>query len=173
MGKNTNNVDVGFYCSSMKTVNNNDGGWKPCQMRTTTLANLYNNIIPSNWRRVIKSCTKYTDNTGTTNNNASYVTATQENCFLLAEFEIFGYRGMANSAEQNYQQQYAYYANGNSRIRYRHDSPTSLYAAMRLRSTSKNDSRDFCTIDCTSGTGTSVGRGADEKHCFVPVFCIG
>lgn len=36
----------------------------------------------------------------------------------MAEFEVFGKRTFANSAEQNYQQQYAYFKAGNSKIAY-------------------------------------------------------
>ena len=69
----------------------------------------------------MKSTTKYTDNTGGGSDNASYVTATTDYLFLLAEFEVFGQRYGANSAEQNYQKQYDYYKNGNSRVRYKHN----------------------------------------------------
>ena len=68
----------------------------------------------------MKSTTKYTDNTGGGSDNASYVTATTDYLFLLAEFEVFGARSGANSAEQNYQKQYDYYKAGNSRVAYNH-----------------------------------------------------
>ena len=53
------------------------------------------------------------------------MTSTQDYLFLLAEFEVFGTRNWANSYEQNYQVQYAYYQAGNSRIAYRHTSTAS------------------------------------------------
>lgn len=56
----------------------------------------------------IKNCTKYSDNSGGGSDNASYVTATTQKIFLLAEFEVHGTRYYANSAERNYQKQYDY-----------------------------------------------------------------
>ena len=73
----------------------------------------------------MKSTTKYTDNTGGGSDNASYVTATTDYLFLLAEFEVFGTRYGANSAEQNYQKQYDYYKAGNSRVAYNHTAVTT------------------------------------------------
>ena len=75
--------------------------------------------LPSDLRAVMKPMTIYTDNTGGGSNTASYVTASVDYLPLLAEFEIFGTRSYANSAEQNYQQQYQYYKNGNSKVKYR------------------------------------------------------
>ena len=45
--------------------------------------------------------TKYTDNTANGGGNVqTYVTATTDYLFLLAEFEVFGTRSYANSYEQ-------------------------------------------------------------------------
>ena len=138
-------------------------------MRTITMANLYNTIIPSNWRAVIKPCTKYTDNVGGDTEKASNVTATSDNCFLLAEYEVFGSRTYANSAEQNYQKQYAYYANGNSKVRYRHDSPTtSIY--WWERSVGRSSTTGFCDV---YDSGAADWSGAFTGRCFSPSFCIG
>ena len=169
MGKNTNNVDVAFYYSKMNTENTNSGGWKSCKMRTITMANLYNTIIPSNWRAVIKPCTKYTDNTGGGSDNASYVTATSDNCFLLAEYEVFGSRTYANSAEQNYQKQYAYYANGNSKVRYRHDSPTTNYHWW-CRSVWCSVGDHFVLVSRSGDRGITY---AYQSDLISPAFCIG
>jgi hypothetical protein len=169
MGKNTDGVDVAFYCSKMNTEGTNSGGWKSCKMRTITMANLYNTIIPSNWRAVIKPCTKYTDNTGGSSDNASYVTATSDNCFLLAEYEVFGSRTYAISPEQNYQKQYAYYANGNSKVRYRHDLPT-IDSYWWERSVCSDLSTSFCRV---TGSGGADYLSAYGSGCFSPAFCIG
>ena len=67
--------------------------------------------------------TKYTDNTANGGGNVqTYVTATTDYLFLLAEFEVFGTRSYANSYEQNYQAQYDYYKAGNSRVAYNHSA---------------------------------------------------
>ena len=67
--------------------------------------------------------TKYTDNTANGGGNVqTYVTATTDYLFLLAEFEVFGTRSYANSYEQNYQAQYDYYKAGNSKVAYNHSA---------------------------------------------------
>ena len=119
----------------MNTSNTNNGGWASSYMRNTVLgnggtpssptANSLMAALPSALRAVMKAVTKYTDNTGGGSNNQSNVTSTQDYLFLLAEFEVFGTRNWANSYEQNYQVQYAYYQAGNSRIAYRHTSTAS------------------------------------------------
>ena len=120
----------------MNTSNTNQGGWASSYMRNTVLgnsgtpssptANSLMTALPSALRAVMKAVTKYTDNVGNdTGNVQSNVTSTQDYLFLLAEFEVFGTRNWANSYEQNYQVQYAYYQAGNSRIAYRHTSTAS------------------------------------------------
>ena len=145
--------------------NTNSGGWKGCDMRydilgstdtdngeptttcaTTPVENTFMAAFPADLRAVMRPATKYTDNTGGGNNNASYVTATQDYMPLLAEFEVQGDRSYANSAEQNYQAQYAYYANGNSKRKYRQTS-TGSAAYWWCRSPHAGDSYDFCTVD--------------------------
>ena len=116
----------------MNKSNTNSGGWNGSHMRKSVLGNSgtpTNPVggslmaaLPSDLRAVMKSTTKYTDNTGGGSNNASYVTATTDYLFLLAEFEVFGTRYGANSAEQNYQLQYDYYKAGNSRVAYNHSA---------------------------------------------------
>ena len=126
---NNSGSSVGFR---MNTSNTNSGGWNGSYMRKTLLGNtgtptnpISNSMmaaLPSDLRAVMQSVTKYTDNTGGGSDNASYVTATKDYLFLLAEFEAFGTRYGANSAEQNYQLQYDYYKAGNSRVAYNHSA---------------------------------------------------
>ena len=106
---------------NMNNNNSTTGGWASCNMRNNTLP-LVKAAMPSDLQSVLKTTTIYTDNTGGSSTSASYVTATQDELYLLAEFEIFGARSYANTAEQTKQQQYAYYVAGNSKIKYRHDS---------------------------------------------------
>lgn len=79
--------------------------------------------LPADLRAVMKPITKYSDNVGGgTGNVTGNVTATVDYLPLLSEYEIHGARSYANSYEQNYQAQYTYYANGNSRIKYQHSA---------------------------------------------------
>ena len=144
--------------------NTNSGGWKGCDLRYDVLGSTNSNnndagtttatspvsgtlmaALPSDLRAVMKPMTIYTDNTGGGSNTASYVTASVDYLPLLAEFEIFGTRSYANSAEQNYQQQYQYYKNGNSKVKYRHSS-TSSTALWWERSPNYNASYYFCRV---------------------------
>ena len=95
--------------------------------------------------------TKYTDNTANGGGNVqTYVTATTDYLFLLAEFEVFGTRSYANSYEQNYQAQYDYYKAGNSRVAYNH-SAVSTAVWWWLRSPLYNYDAHFQYVD-TDGT---------------------
>ena len=90
---------------------------------TNPVANTIMAALPFELRAVMKPMSVYTDNVcGGTGDIETNVAASVDYLPLLAEFEIFGTREYANSAEQNYQVQYAYYINGNSKRKYRHSS---------------------------------------------------
>ncbi|MFQ9474039.1 MAG: DUF6273 domain-containing protein [Oscillospiraceae bacterium] len=160
----------------MNTSRTNTGGWNSSNMRRNILgntgtpssppANTLLAALPADLRAVMKSVTKYSDNTGGGSNTASYVTATTDWLFLLAEFEYHGSRSYANSAEQNYQQQYAYYQAGNSKVHYRHDNTgTAVYAW--CRSVDASYSGNFCRV-YTDGTATD--HHADGSWAVAPGF---
>ena len=164
---------TGYF--SMNSSRTNSGGWASSQMRTnicgTSLSSYSGTIIaviPAALRAVLKSVTKYTDNTGGGSTAASAVTATTDYFFLLSEYEVFGSISYANSNESNKQAQYAYYSAGNSKIKYKHDGTTTA-ALWWLRSPSAGNSSSFVRVD-TDGTvdyyyaHTSLG--------FAPGFCV-
>lgn len=163
----------------MNTSNTNQGGWASSYMRNTVLgnsgtpssptANSLMAALPSALRAVMKAVTKYTDNVGNdTGNVQSNVTSTQDYLFLLAEFEVFGTRNWANSYEQNYQVQYAYYQAGNSRIAYRHTSTASAVWWF-LRSPRYNNNRYFLVV-FTGGSYSHIG--ADYSGGVRPGFVV-
>ena len=139
---------------NMNNSNTNSGGWKNSRMRSTTLP-LVKSALPSDLQAVLKTTTIYSDNTGGGSDVASYVTATQDELYLLAEFEIFGAHTRANTAERNHQQQYAYYVAGNSKIKYRHDS-TATAVIWWERSVYANNATYFCSVN-TYGTASLNG----------------
>ena len=149
------NYQSGNGYFNMNPNNSNSGGWASCHMRTTILgsdasptsprANTLLAALPADLRAVMKPITKYSDNTGGGNNTASYVTSTTDYLPLLAEFEIHGARTYANSAEQNYQQQYAYYQAGNSKVHYKHNA-TGTAALAWCRSVSAAYTNIFCLV---------------------------
>ena len=104
----------------------------------------------------MKPITKYSDNTGGGSNTASYVTSTTDYLPLLAEFEYHGARTYANSAEQNYQQQYAYYQAGNSKVHYKHNA-TGTAADAWCRSVHAGDTSLFCLVS-TGGSARTPTR---------------
>lgn len=148
-----NSYSNGNFC--MNTSNTNSGGWNNSYMRKTILGNtntptspLANSLmaaLPADLRAVMKSVTKYTDNTGNASNVSGNVTATTDYLWLLAEFEVQGKRTYANQYEQNFQQQYAYYSAGNSKVAYRH-SATGSTAYWWLRSAYYDDDYYFCYV---------------------------
>ena len=129
---------------NMNNSNTNSGGWKNSHMRSTTLP-LVKSALPSDLQAVLKTTSIYSNNTGGGSDVASYVTATQDELYLLAEFEIFGARTYANSAERNHQQQYAYYVAGNSKMNCRHDS-TATAVAWGGRSVYATNASYFCIV---------------------------
>ena len=169
----------GSYVSSgfcMNTSRTNSGGWNGSHMRKNVLgntgtpssppANTLLAALPADLRAVMKSVTKYSDNTGGGSNTASYVTATTDWLFLLSEFEYQGARTYANSAEQNYQQRYAYYQAGNSKVHYRHDNTGSAVYAW-TRSAYSGNSTAFCLV---TSDGTPTTDLADRSWALAPGF---
>ena len=167
--------------------NTNSGGWKGCDLRYDVLGSTNSNnndagtttatspvsgtlmaALPSDLRAVMKPMNIYTDNTGGGNNTASYVTKSVDYLPLLAEFEIFGTRSYANSAEQNYQQQYQYYKNGNSKVKYRHNS-TGSTARWWERSPDYTGSAYFCLVNTS---GNANGTDARYSYGLAPAFRV-
>lgn len=164
---------TGYF--SMNSSATNSGGWASSQMRTnicgTSLLSYSGTIIaviPAALRAVLKSVTKYTDNTGNNSTSASAVTATKDYFFLLSEFEVFGSISRANSNEASKQAQYAYYSAGNSKVKYKHNG-TSTAARWWLRSPLASSSDGFENVNTN---GTVEDRTARASFGFAPGFCV-
>ena len=97
------------------------------------------------------------------------MTATQDELYLFAEFEIFGARTYANSAERNHQQQYAYYVAGNSKVKYRHDS-TATAVNWWERSVYASGLYGFCRV---STNGAAYAHDAIGSIGLAPAFKVG
>lgn len=159
-GKTASGVDIAFVNSygststgfCMNTSNTNSGGWNNSYMRKT-ICPAFLAALPTAWQNIIAACTKYSDNTGGGSNTASYVTATSDKIWLLSEMEVKGTRSYANSAEANYQKQYDYYRNGNSKVKYRHTATTSA-CSWWLRSVNASSTSSFCVV-YTDGSANS------------------
>ena len=166
--------ETGYF--SMNSSPTNSGGWKSSQMRTkicgTSLSSYSGTIIaviPAALRSVLKSVTKYTDNTAKGGGStAGYVTATTDYFFLLSEFEVFGIISYGNTNEKKKQAKYAYYSAGNSKIKYTHNG-TSTTAIWWLRSPFANSSEYFV---CVGTDGRVYNSYAYNSICFAPGFCV-
>lgn len=163
--------DSDFY---MNTSNTNSGGWKDSYMRNnicgtskTSYTGTIIGVIPAALRAVLKSVTKYTNNNGSSS-SSSAVTATTDYFFLLSEYEVFGNITYANNYEANYQQQYAYYSAGNSKVKYRHDQ-TGSSVVWWLRSPRAGNSSRFVSV---STDGSVYYGGASYSYGFAPGFCV-
>ena len=165
----------GYYNSSitsgtvfnMNNSNSNAGGWSSSHMRSAVMP-LIKAAFPADLKTVIKTSTIYTDNAGGQPQTLPELTATQDDVFLLAEYEIFGTRSHANNKEANYLKQYAYYAAGNSKVKYRHNA-TSSAAYWWERSPHSGSSYYFCYVY----TGGSAGSyNANYSYGVSPAFKI-
>ena len=158
----------------MNTSNTNSGGWKDSYMRNnicgtskTSTSGRIMGAIPAELRNALKSVTKYTNNNGSSS-ASSAVTATTDYFFILSEYEVFGNITYSNSYEANYQQQYAYYSAGNSKVKYRHNS-TGSAAFWWLRSPRAGYSYSFVFV-YTGGTVNYII--ANFSLGFAPGFCV-
>nr|DAZ56559.1 MAG TPA: Photosynthesis system II assembly factor YCF48 [Caudoviricetes sp.] len=192
----SNGIDVALCASNygktdggfcMNTRNTNSGGWKNSDMRynilgstntqngdatvttaTSPKANTLMSCLPSDLRAVMRPMYVYTDNTGGGSDTASYVTGTLDYLPLLAEYEVYGARSKANSAEKNNQTQYAYYKNGNSNKKFNH-SATSSAVNWWVRSPCYNESNNFCLVNSNS---LALGGNAIRSFGVAPVFKV-
>lgn len=174
---NGNQIDSGTHFA-MNNSNINTGGWASCRMRSAVLGYggtpenpTYDTMLyalPADLRAVMKSATKYTDNTGGGSNTASYVTATTDYLWLLSEFELMGARTNANSAEQNYQKQYDYYKAGNSKVMYSYEDTTDSNNCW-LRSPVASNATSFVGL---RNTGAIYTYAANYSIGLAPAFCV-
>ena len=169
---NWNVSTTGYF--SMNNRGTTSGGWNLSQMRTnicgTSLSSYSGTIIaviPASLRAVLKSVTKYTDNTGSSS-AASAVTATTDYFFLLSEYEVFGTISKGNKNEASKQAQYSYYSAGNSKVKYNH-SATSTAVIWWLRSPTASFSEYFTSVN---PNGESNGSSAQYSLGFAPGFCV-
>ena len=160
----------------MNTSRTNSGGWNSsymrnniCGTRKTSTSGRIMGAIPADLRNALKSVTKYTDNTANGGGSvSSYVTATTDFFFLLSEYEVFGNITYGNTYEANYQQQYAYYSAGNSKVKYRHNS-TGSAAHWWLRSPYAGNSNRFVSVRSSGRVNITAPY---FSLGFAPGFCV-
>ena len=140
---------------NMNNTNTNSGGWQTSLMRKNVMP-LIKAAFPSDLQAVIKQSTIFTAQ-GSGNGDC---TATQDEVFLLAEYEVFGSNAWASTQEPNYLKQYSYYSAGNSKKKYRHNA-TGTASRWWWRSSGSYSPSAFCCAD-TDGD-------ASFYNCFYPL----
>lgn len=148
---------------NMNNADTNNGGWISSQMRQNVMP-LIKSAFPADLRAVIKPSTIFT----TQGSGNGACTATEDDVFLLAEYEVFGTKTNASSEEPNYLKQYSYYFAGNSKVKYKHND-TSSAAIWWERSPFSSVSAAFCAVY----TGGNANNGhAYNSYGVAPVFKI-
>ena len=134
---------------NMNNSNTSSGGWQASLMRKNVMP-LIKASFPSDLQAVIKPSTIFT----TQGSGNGACTETEDDVFLLAEYEVFGARSYASTQEPNYLKQYSYYSAGNSKVKYRHNA-TSTAANWWERSPSSGYSGSFCYVSA-DGSATAT-----------------
>lgn len=176
---NANQGSFTMNPASGSSSSTNAGGWENSHMRKTVLGSqntpaspgtkTFLAALPQELRNVMKSVTKYSDNTGGTTNAVSAMTATTDYLFLLSEHEVFGTRSYGSQHEATYQEQYAYYkVSSNTKVFYRHSANTST-AIWWLRSVYAGYTAYFCRVS-TDGTAYYTSSGISRG--VAPGFCV-
>ena len=158
----------------------NKAYWSGSTMRTTICTNFYD-ALPSDWRGIIADCVKYTDNSvhSGSSRKETDITSTTDKVWLLAQYEVFGTYDGVNSYEKNKQAQYAYYANGNSHIKYKHSATSDkcrwwLRSRFASSSSSSNYYLIYAGIHNAGGNISAYGLGLpSESLGFAPGFKVG
>lgn len=150
----------------MNTTNTNSGGWTGSYMKKTIMP-AFKSACSAALQTVVKPVTVYSDNVGGSD-TASNVTASSEEFYLPAELEVRGSQKFANSAEQNYQTQLAYYKAGNSKVKYKHNA-TGTAADVWCRSAYRRNSTAFCNVGTS---GSASGYDAYHSLAVAPLFNV-
>ena len=143
-------------------MNNEDttiGGWGISKMRTSTMVTM-KGYLPSDWQAAIKPVNKAS---GLGGESSSGTETDSDDCFLLAETEIFGDVTDLNSVAGE-GTQYAYYRAGNSTVKERNGS----YPNWWERSPASGDEYDFC---CVFGGEAGI-NSADSTNGVAFGFCV-
>ena len=152
-------------------------GYNPTNNCTTNpVANTLMAALPSDLRAVMKPMTKYTDSVGGYTADEAQgndltkakVTASIDYLPLIAEYEVQGTRTNANAYEQEQQAQYAYYAAGNSKIKYDHTNPNNA-VFWTLRSVKWGVHDAYCRVQKDGATGAPTAKYVQS---IAPIFKV-
>lgn len=152
----------------MNTTATNAGGWASSYMRNT-ICPQFLAAMSSLWQEAIVPCVKYTDNVGGASSTPADVSPTADRIFLLSQFEVTGTTSQyVNPSEETAQMQYAYYANGNSKVKYKHNA-TSTAAKWWTRSLRYGAGTGFRYVNTTAAINAG---NANYSYGIAPAFVI-
>ena len=160
-GHNNNKTSGTWF--NMNNSDTNSGGWQASLMRKNVIP-LIKAAFPADLKEVIKLSTIFT----APNQGDIALTATEDEVFLLAEYEVFGTNKNASSQEPNYLKQYSYYSAGNSKKKYKH-SDTDAAADWWQRSPRFNNSNGFSYV---STDGDVYSNSAIKSLGVSPAFKV-
>lgn len=135
------------------------GGWKNSVMRTSTMP-VMNGYMPTAWQSVVKPVNK---TSGLGGSSTSGTEVTSDDCFLLAEVEVFGSTALSVFGEGT---QYLYYKAGNSKVK---KQSGSSYWWWERSPDSGSGNGYFC---CVNSAGQVGGNGATSSYGVAFGFCI-
>ena len=142
---------------NMNSSSNNNGGWKSSAMRTSTMATM-KGYMPDDWEAIIKPVNKAS---GTGGGSSSGTETVSDNCFLLAEIEIFGFTKYSVSGEGK---QYAYYKAGNSTVKNKDGSARSWWERSPY-----SGANVFCDVN---SAGTAGFKASNTRDGVAFGFCV-
>ena len=125
-----------------------DGGWTSCDMRTIYLPSILA-LMPENVRNGIREVNKLTSGTV---DSLGVIQTTADKLFLLSEIEVHGSRQYSANGEGT---QYAYYANGGSKVKgngWDLRSPFGAYASNNFLRVNASGGSDYANPKWTVGT---------------------
>ena len=143
----------------MNSSATNSGSWKSSAMRTSTMATM-KGYMSAAWQTAIKPVNKVS----VSGSGSTFLAETvSDNCFLLAEIEIFG--STKYSVPGGEGTQYAYYRAGSSKVKKRDGSASSWWE----RSPASGSSNFFCAA---SSNGTATYEFANTNYSVSFAFCV-
>jgi len=141
---------------TMNNTDTNSGGWGSSVMRTVTLPSLLA-VMPNEVQVAIKEVNKLTS----AGSGSATIDTTADKLFFLSEIEVYGSASYSKTGEGT---QYAYYANGGSKVK-KFGSAVEWWE----RSPHGANTTSFCL---TTGSGTAMGQNATLRYYPSFAFCF-
>lgn len=158
----TCNAKIQYIYHVINDTDTTAGGWERSSMRDWC-NNTFYNIVPYNWKNIIKTVKKYTS----IGEQSTTVTAVNDNVWILSEVEIFGTATNSVSTEADYSSQYKYYETSSNRAK--KNNAINMPADWWTRSPYKSHNGKNVRVSA-SGTTSYFGTGGSGGT--VPAICL-